>query len=118
MTEITLYYANWCGHCKTFKPIWEKLTNIFEKNGIKYEAFEESENKDIIEKNGINSFPTIIIIKDGKKEEYAGQRTMEAILSYFGIQHIQEGGSKQYYKKYKKYKSKYLELKELKNIEY
>ena len=22
---LILFYADWCGHCSTFKPIWNKL---------------------------------------------------------------------------------------------
>ena len=31
MTKITLYHADWCGHCKRFKPTWEALKGVFKK---------------------------------------------------------------------------------------
>ena len=34
--SVTLYYADWCGHCNDFKPEWKKLneniSNLKKKN--------------------------------------------------------------------------------------
>ena len=65
MTKVTLYYANWCGHCKTFKSIWNSLKPYFQKYNIEFKDYEESLNSQIMEDNNINSFPTIIIEKNG-----------------------------------------------------
>ena len=29
---MILYYADWCGHCKTMKPEWEKATSKLTKS--------------------------------------------------------------------------------------
>ena len=41
MVKVKLYYANWCGHCKSFKPTWEALKPLFEKNNVEFSEFEE-----------------------------------------------------------------------------
>ena len=29
MKKVILYYADWCGHCTHFKPVWKALKNVF-----------------------------------------------------------------------------------------
>jgi hypothetical protein len=87
--EITLYYANWCGHCVTFKPEWNEIKkNISNLSGgnknikiktMEYEH-EELENNDGGKKNDggkindkkIEGYPTIKIKLScgGNKKEY------------------------------------------------
>jgi glutaredoxin len=84
--EVTLYYANWCGHCKTFKPAWFDLKKYVEiyKDDIKKKydieivtnEYEESTNPKIMDEKGIKGFPTILI--DDK--EYEGDRTIQGII--------------------------------------
>ncbi|ARF11011.1 thioredoxin [Hokovirus HKV1] len=86
MNKIILYYANWCGHCEEFLPEWKKLISYIEnkKLPIECEHYEESNiPKNISDE--IEGFPTIIIIKEGKKSSYTKERTKEAILKEFGI---------------------------------
>ena len=78
--KIELHYADWCGHCKSFKPKWSKLKK---KLGNKY-TFEEynADNKDhksIMKKRGVTGFPTLIMSSKGKTEKYNGERTVAAI---------------------------------------
>ena len=42
--EITLYYANWCGHCKRFKPVWNSIKPILKANNVKVSEYEQEEN--------------------------------------------------------------------------
>ena len=91
-SEIVLYYANWCGHCQHFKPTWEALKPVFDKHGVKYSEYEESQNGDMIDKAGIQGFPTIRIKKDGNEYEYRGSRTADDIINEV-IPDMQLGGS-------------------------
>jgi thiol-disulfide isomerase/thioredoxin len=111
--KVSLYYADWCGHCQTFKPTWEILKKDLEHNGIEHEEF-ESENKQVMKDNNIGGYPTIKITHNNNVEDYNGPRGREEILIHLkNLQNTQTGGNNNelYYKKYLKYKSKYLQLK-------
>jgi len=79
-TEIALYKANWCGHCKMFLPVWEKLQNNYTNDKIKFTTYDSELHKDIIEQNNIQGFPTIHIMKGGSIQEYNGDRTYEVLV--------------------------------------
>jgi len=80
-TKVTLYHADWCGHCKHFLPKWDALTSFFTTNNISYENFEDQRNPVEIENAGIKGFPTIRITKDDNEYEYTGERTVDAIIN-------------------------------------
>jgi glutaredoxin len=102
-TKITLYYADWCGHCQRFKPTWEGLKKIFDKNNIEYSEFEDTKDEKVIENAKITGFPTIMIEKDGNSYQYDGERSPDAIIHELNI-NMQFGGSlsKRYIIKYNK----------------
>lgn len=109
MPNITLYYAEWCGHCQRFKPEWERLKKTAKDKypSITVEDYEQGKNPEVMRKAGINGYPTIKV--NGK--EYNGKRNAEEILKTALSE--QKGGSRndEYYKKkYIKYKAKYFEL--------
>ena len=97
MSEITLYYAEWCGHCQQFKPTWEALKPMFDKHNIKHAEYEDNTNSDMITKAGIEGFPTIRIKKQGQEYDYSGQRTPDAILHEL-ITNLKGGGNSRRYK--------------------
>lgn len=101
MTKVTLYYANWCGHCKTFKPVWDSLKPYFDKNKVEYIDYEETAFPDIIKNDKIEAFPTIMIEKNGMKYEYNGDRTVDGLVREL-MPNLQLGGSKRI-RKYKIY---------------
>lgn len=90
-TKITLYHANWCGHCKNFLPQWEALTKTLDKHNIGHEDFEDSRDGAVISAANIMAFPTIKITKGNDEYEYNGDRSVDGILNELGIQ---AGGSK------------------------
>lgn len=85
-TEFIMYYADWCPHCKTALPEFEKLSNKpLVVNGLpvtftKYEATKDAEKcKSAI----IKGFPTFVLTTaDGQTAEYKGKRTADDILAY------------------------------------
>jgi thiol-disulfide isomerase/thioredoxin len=87
-----LIYADWCGHCRTFKPVYNDLDAAI---GDKFTlcAIEESAFKDVEFANAlaINSFPTLRFFdNDGKFEtsfmgsvlNYKGGRDINSLLKY------------------------------------
>lgn len=112
MSKITvvLYYADWCGHCKDFKPVWEELKDAFKTINVKYEEYEADNNPKEIEKAHVQGFPTIIIKHNGEEEEYQKGRDFETLFKYIEDKKEQMGGATDYFEKYKKYKLKYLKL--------
>lgn len=85
-----LFKMTGCGHCETFEPTWQKL-QINEKlnNKINFEKYDVRIEKDseFIKKfenkyMQIKGFPTIILEKNGKIEEYRGSRDEDAMVKW------------------------------------
>jgi thiol-disulfide isomerase/thioredoxin len=85
--ELHLYKAQWCGHCKHFKPIWEQLENSNLKNKINFITFDSDADKNEIKENNITGFPTIMLKFKNKSIEYQGYRTANEIEKFIN-QHI------------------------------
>ena len=85
--KVVLFYADWCGHCKKIKPVWDeaaKEVNKDEKKMIKVNCGEGTkEEKAIMDKYDIDGYPTIIIFQDGKPSKYEGNRNKEDFLGLF-----------------------------------
>jgi thioredoxin 1 len=77
---LTLFKAEWCGHCKSFKKTWNELKN--DNSNIKFVSYDSEGNKSEIEKYGIQGFPTLILLVGDKSIEYVGPRNKEAIEEF------------------------------------
>jgi hypothetical protein len=76
---IVLYYANWCGHCNTMKPEWQKVisrmkthntncnSNNTNKSIINIADIESSHIDHLPEKPEIAGFPTIKMYNSGNE---------------------------------------------------
>ena len=84
---FTLYYAEWCPHCKTVKPAfteWSKngFVTAAGKN-VKVRMVEQSENPEEVASKGIKGFPTFLLeTADGKKVEFQGERSPDGYLKF------------------------------------
>lgn len=65
--EITLYYfsAKWCGPCKGLAPVVEELSK--ELTSIQFVKVDTDENPEIIQQFGVQSVPTLVMVKDGQE---------------------------------------------------
>lgn len=77
---LTLFKADWCGHCKSFKNTWDQLKN--DNKDINFVTYDSERNKDKIIKYGIKGFPTIILLVDNKAIEYVGERNKNNIQNF------------------------------------
>lgn len=84
---FTLYYAEWCPHCKTVKPSFQQWA----KNGfvtaagknVKVRMVEQGEKPDEVAAKGIKGFPTFLLeTAEGKKVEFQGDRTPDGYLKF------------------------------------
>jgi protein disulfide-isomerase A6 len=86
-TSIVEFYAPWCGHCKNLQPHYEKVAqNLAGLAHVAAVDCDEESNKPFCGQMGVKGFPTLKIVKPGKKpgkpivEDYQGERTAKAIV--------------------------------------
>lgn len=87
LTEEIRFYAPWCGHCKNLQPAYEKAAQNL-KGLAKVAAIDcdDDANKPFCGSMGVQGFPTLKIVKPGKKpgkpivEDYQGARSAKAIV--------------------------------------
>lgn len=79
---LVLYYANWCGHCISFKPIWETIHKHINSRNICDVAEIESEELKYVKplRTHYNGFPTLVLYK---KSELLQPKKTGLINSFF-----------------------------------
>ena len=81
--DVTLYYAPWCGHCKSLMPEWIKVEKALKTHPhVRVNTINSEENPHLAKREGIKGFPTIILQTRGEKKQYTGDRTAKDILSF------------------------------------
>jgi thiol-disulfide isomerase/thioredoxin len=87
-TDITVYLfkAKWCSHCTKFLPDFEKFEKESKdkKMSLKFvvvDADDES-TKDLVKKYKVDSYPTIIFVKDSVEHVYSGERTINGLMEF------------------------------------
>ena len=86
-TCFLLLYADWCGHCKEFKPVWKNIhsemkNELGDLNTIMAQIEEKNINKinDTPEfMKNILGYPTIRVIDINGFNDYKGDREKEPI---------------------------------------
>jgi thiol-disulfide isomerase/thioredoxin len=69
---VIIYYADWCGHCREMKTVWEEFAKKTKTKVFKIESAEYPKQK---------SFPLLKIVKNGKivKEVPGGGQTSDEL---------------------------------------
>ena len=60
---LILFYADWCGFCVRFMPIYEKLYKAHKRNFnfVKINV-EDEQYADVVKKYEISAFPTVFLV--------------------------------------------------------
>jgi len=89
--ELMLFYADWCPHCKTAKPIWDDLKSEYENKKINGYTIlfteincsnESPEIESLMNKYKIEGFPTIKLLKDGNIIEYDAKPNKATLIEF------------------------------------
>lgn len=78
---LVLAYANYCGHCRDFKPLWDQVCHSVSPT-VKCVAFHGPDDKLLSAFFDVQSFPSIYILKNGKIQKFEGQRTYGNLLQF------------------------------------
>jgi protein disulfide-isomerase-like protein len=82
--HLVLFYADWCGHCKKIKPVWDEASSEIKHKNKKMLKVNcgagTDEDKEIMKKYNIDGYPTIILFKDGQPTHYEGPRNKDALI--------------------------------------
>ncbi len=74
------FYATWCGPCKMFGPVFEKVSN---ESSITFIKIDVDAHEDIARKYGIMSIPTVVLLNNGEVEKkHMGFMTEEELKKF------------------------------------
>jgi len=78
------FYAPWCGHCKTFAPVYEEVAAELAAHDppirvAKVDAT-EPEMKQFAERYGVTGYPTLKMVRDGEVTDWSGGRDKPEIV--------------------------------------
>lgn len=81
--RIIYFYMNGCPHCNATWPAWNVAKEKLQKDGT---LVEEKESKEVDPADGVSSFPTFVIYKNGHeiKRIQGSERSPKKLLSKLG----------------------------------
>jgi thiol-disulfide isomerase/thioredoxin len=89
---VYFFHADWCPHCKKAKPEWDgfkstndgKVVNGYKVSCMDIDCTDENDAKSnqYINKFGIDSYPTIKLVKDDKTIDFESRITTTSLNSF------------------------------------
>ena len=85
-TSFVKFFAEWCSHCKTMIPEWEKLADAYsDAENVQIVEIDADKSRSIGKRYNINSFPTLKLFRADSLSDpidYQGQREYEFFESF------------------------------------
>ena len=90
-SEFMFFYADWCPHCKTAKPEWEKVKEEYQGKTINgYTVIfkeinctnESTDIEQMISQYKIEGYPTLKLLKDGQVIDFDSKPTKSSLEQF------------------------------------
>ena len=77
-------FATWCGPCQMLMPIINRVADHFAKDdNVAVVKMNGDENESYLANNGVNTYPTVILYKDGKEvDRFIGFKDQDFIVNF------------------------------------
>eukprot|EP01112_Ceratiomyxa_fruticulosa_P001598 TRINITY_DN1177_c0_g1_i1.p1 TRINITY_DN1177_c0_g1~~TRINITY_DN1177_c0_g1_i1.p1 ORF type:complete len:661 (+),score=171.85 TRINITY_DN1177_c0_g1_i1:78-2060(+) len=84
LPALVMFYAPWCGHCKTFKPAFQEAATLVKNAGKGHlVAVDCTKDRALCQKYGVKSFPTVTFFESETNTfAYPSARTASAIMEF------------------------------------
>lgn len=79
--SLTYYYLPGCGWCNKFTPVWEEFASQA-PNGVVLRKVNAETDSEEVDKYGIDSFPHVQLLKDGKITVFNSTRTADSLMKF------------------------------------
>jgi len=71
MVKVIKFYADWCGPCKMYSKIWDKV--VEEVEGVEFVEIDvDKDSTGLAAKYKVRSIPMTVIIKEGEEIKKTG----------------------------------------------
>ncbi|GAB0086539.1 protein disulfide-isomerase TMX3 [Sergentomyia squamirostris] len=76
------FYAPWCAHCKRLEPVWANVAQTLYNTNVRVGKVDCTRFTSVAQAFNINSFPTIIFLKEGVEYVFTGERSKEELIHF------------------------------------
>jgi thioredoxin 1 len=84
MVKAIKFYADWCGPCKTYDTIWQKVKKDLKEEVEYLEINVDKDTTGLAAKYKVRSIPFTVVIKDGEERKETGllqeQKLIELLI--------------------------------------
>ena len=79
---FVMFYAPWCGHCKTVAPILQEVADELDGAELRVGRVDSPENPLLHKRFRVKGFPTFRMLEGGKMFAFEGARTKQALADF------------------------------------
>jgi protein disulfide-isomerase A1 len=81
---LLFFYAPWCSHCNSLKPIFADAAETLHNEGIGVQLakVDATQHMDLAKEFGLKGYPTLKWFHNSEPDDYTGQRSTAAIVKW------------------------------------